>query len=135
MLKKQITTLGVILVIVLVGIFAWFKLSRNVFEQQGQNLSKEEVAGIVTMVRRHIRVPANEEPLVATIVDVDALVATQPFYQGAENGDVLLIYQSMGKAILYSPDDDILINVGPIIFDEEATELPPEETVDETVEE
>ncbi|MEK7578987.1 MAG: hypothetical protein AAB460_00420 [Patescibacteria group bacterium] len=129
-------TLVAIVIVVLVGIFAWYKLSRSAFEQQSPTLSETEIAEIVGAVGKHIRLPQDEEPLIATIADIDALVATQPFYQGAKNGDILLIYQTVGKAILYSSSDDILINVGPIVLDEETTTPPPsdETSTDETVE-
>ena len=75
----------------------------------------------VEAVQALMIVPAEEEPMVATIVDAVALQQEQPFYQDAQNGDQLLIYGSALKAILYSPARNIIVNVGPI----QLPEAPP----------
>ncbi len=112
--------LGILIVLVIIaGLgFAYYKASHSVFEAN-QTLSDTEVKSLIQAVGRHMYLP-DEEPLVATIADIDMLVATQPFYQGADNGDILFIYPSISKAILYDPEGDRLINVGPIILDESA---------------
>jgi len=139
MKKKLIIGLAVLAVVVTGAIL--FRSGKISFDAATASaLSAKEVDRIITNVGRHIRVP-DEEPLVALITDIDSLVATQAFYSGAENGDVLIVYPSISKAILYSPDDDVLINVGPIVFDENAAgttvpaPAPAEETPDETAEE
>jgi len=58
----------------------------------------------------------NETPTVATILDAKKLIAEQPFYAGAENGDQLLVYPKSQKAIIYSPSRNVLVNVGPVYF-------------------
>jgi hypothetical protein len=65
----------------------------------------------------------DEQPTFATVLDAKKLIAEQPFYAGAENGDQLLIYQKAQKAILYSPTKNILVNVGPVYFNN-ATATP-----------
>lgn len=116
-------TIAVIIILVIAG-GSYYMFSRDTFESQGnpQELSQRDITTLVVRVGKHIQLPTNEDPLVATIVDVESLVADQPFYQGAQNGDVLLIYQGASKAIIYSPSRDILVNVGPIILDGEQNE-------------
>ncbi len=118
MIKKL--SIGLVVAILLLGgaAFAYRQFSHDTFEAN-QTLSEEEISSILTSVGKHIRLP-NEEPLVATVADIDALVATQLFYQGGKNGDILLMYPTSAKAILYDREHDILVNVGPIILDEEA---------------
>lgn len=72
-----------------------------------------------------------ETPTVATILDAKKLIAEQPFYAGAENGDQLLVYPKSQKAIIYSPSRNMLVNVGPVYFNNasstetETTATPP----------
>lgn len=66
----------------------------------------------------------DEKPTFATILDAKKLIAEQSFYAGAVNGDQLLIYQKAQKAIIYSPTKNILVNVGPVYFND-ATTTPP----------
>ncbi len=77
---------------------------------------------LVAKVGKLILLP-NEKPTLATVLDAKKLVAEQPFYAGAENGDQLLVYAKAQKAILYSPSKNILINVGPVYFNN-ATDTP-----------
>ncbi len=116
--KRALLIFIIVLLVLGGGGYFYYRSSHDTFEAK-QELSKEEIASILTAVGRHIRLP-DEEPLVATVADIDSLVATQSFYQGAENGDILLIYPTAAKAILYDPEGDVLINVGPIVLDEEA---------------
>lgn len=85
-----------------------------------EELTEEQVDEVIVRVREHIVLPEGEEPLVATIINVEELRAEQAFYQNAENGDILLLFGQAGKAIIYSPKKDKLINVGPIQFDDTA---------------
>ncbi len=133
---KRTIIITVLVVAAIAGIIAWRSGKVSFIAGENPALSEEEIQDIVTKISKHIRVP-DEEPLVALITDIDALVAEQPFYAGAENGDILIIYPSVSKAILYSEKKDVLINVGPIILDEAAqtTSPPAAEATEETPEE
>lgn len=81
---------------------------RRLTQQQGA-----EVAGeVLTNVRKHIRIPEVPEPTVATIINIDELRGTSEFYDGAKNGDHLIITEN--RAILYDPDEGIIIDVVPV---------------------
>ena len=82
-----------------------------------------EVERTVSAVGKHILLPENETPLVATITDASTLRQEQPFYQDAIDGDQLLLYGESLRAIIYSPSRDIIVNVGPV-------ELPTEQPRD-----
>ena len=82
-----------------------------------------EVERTVAAVGKHILLPENETPLVATITDATTLRQEQPFYQDAVDGDQLLIYGESLRAIIYSPSRNIIVNVGPV-------ELPTEQPRD-----
>ncbi len=76
---------------------------------------------IVDAVSQLIIVPQGEDPLIATINDADNLIKDQPFYTGAINGDIVLIYQNAAKAIIYSPSRNIIVNVGPVLPEQQAS--------------
>jgi hypothetical protein len=119
MRKKVFIILGIV-ILVLIGI-SFFKKANDAKKlspgaSQGTTLSDNEVENIVKMVRKHIVVP-NEKPNVGVVTDITSLIQNEPFYQGAKNGDVLLIYPSISRAILFDLEKDVIINVGPVVFE------------------
>ena len=67
---------------------------------------------IIAEVRALIDMPTDIEPTVATIVDIDALRARNPFYNKAENGDYLIV--TTDRAILFDADRNIILDVVPV---------------------
>lgn len=116
--------LNVVLLILLLAALAGFAWSfwrywtirqevRFLSTPQGQQeLNKQEIEKVVAAVGKLIVLPDNQQPTLATIQDVAALAKEQPFFNGAENGDKLLLYPD--KAIIYSVKNDKLVNVGPV---------------------
>jgi hypothetical protein len=89
--------------------------------QTGDQLSPKEIEKLITSVRDLILLPTPEEeqPLVATVVNADSLRSEQAFYRNIEDGDVLMIYPSLAKALIYRPRTQMLINVGPLQISQE----------------
>lgn len=75
-----------------------------------QNLKEDEVKRMVTEVAKVARIPNNETPSIATITDVSKL-KDQPFFKDAKNGDILLVFNSSGKAVLYDPKDKKIVDI------------------------
>ncbi len=71
-----------------------------------------EAQAIIEKVRQHVIIPADVEPTVATIVDVEALKASNEFYKNAKNGDHLVVTPT--RAILYDPVADMIIDIVPV---------------------
>lgn len=84
-------------------------------EQIGPKMDSDEIDKLLKKVGKHILLPENQEPTIATIQNADALISLQPFFYGSENGDKVLLYE--GRAFIYSPTKDKLINAGPIVID------------------
>lgn len=113
-------------ILAVLGLFAWAEVQRRhavrqlaSTQQQLEEIKKStsrsgaEVAkAVLDKVRKHIDVPSDPAPTVATIVDVDRLRQTSDFYKKAKNGDNLIITEN--RAILYDPDKDIVIDVVPV---------------------
>ena len=71
---------------------------------------------ILTGLRKHILLP-DGTPQMMQINNPDELIQKDAFFKGSETGDVLLIYREAGKALVYSPQRDIIVNVGPVQVD------------------
>lgn len=67
-------------------------------------------AAIIAQVGSLVALPAEEIPTLATVSDKSKL-ANQPFFEKAENGDKVLIYEVAGKAYLYRPSQNKVIEV------------------------
>jgi hypothetical protein len=87
-----------------------------------------EIQKTVAAVSKLIVLPTGETPVLATVKDPVALAKQQNFFQGASEGDKLLIYQQARKAIIYSPTLNKIVNVGPVVYDQNATKAVTEQT-------
>jgi hypothetical protein len=116
--KKSLPIFVVWFVIgILVGagaLFAWnFYTTKNQAKVATQ-AQQAQVKDIIAKVSKLILLPTGEDPVVATINDAATLSKDQAFYKGSKNGDIVLVYQKAAKAVIYSPDRNIIVNVGPI---------------------
>lgn len=67
---------------------------------------------LVERVGRHVLLP-DEIPTVATVSDIN-LLADQPFFARAKNGDKVLLFRASNRAILYDPRADKVLDIGNI---------------------
>ncbi|MEA2064992.1 MAG: LytR C-terminal domain-containing protein [Patescibacteria group bacterium] len=77
-----------------------------------QELAEQESSELLDKIKRHIILPTEESPMIAVIKNIESLISEQEFYKDAKNGDKLVVYKRI--AIIYDPDRDILVNVGPV---------------------
>jgi len=91
-------------------------------------LQQDLESNLIKKLAKHILLPKDEKPVIATINDAASLAKDQIFYKDAENGDVVFVFQKAAKAIIYSPDRDIIINVGPIFLQDKQTPVKTETT-------
>jgi hypothetical protein len=81
--------------------------SRNP-QQAAQDEAKELVAAVGKLM-----VLPDELPIIATVADPSKL-AGQPFFEKAQKGDKVLIYNSARKAVLYNPETNLIVDVAPL---------------------
>jgi len=81
---------------------------RETAERSGQAVADE----VLIKLRRHMVLPEDPAPTVATIVDIEQLRASNDFYTPAENGDHLIITEN--RAILYDSDRDLILDIVPV---------------------
>lgn len=96
---------------------------------EGQKeVAQKDTAELLAKISKIILLPTDEEPVVATITDKEALAKEQPFYENASNGDRVVAYLKAKKAIIYSMDKNIIINAGPIYTNENNDTASRQET-------
>ena len=86
---------------------------------------ENELKQIVAKVDNLIELPSDEEPTLATISDQEKL-KDQSFFANAQNEDKVLIYAKAGKAILYRPSTNKIVEVAPINLDNGDIDEKPE---------
>ncbi|MDB5185693.1 MAG: hypothetical protein JWL85_216 [Candidatus Saccharibacteria bacterium] len=92
------------------GILIGISLNR-----QGKVDGKEEMRQVVQKVSVHYLLPG-EEPTLATVSDKSKL-SKQIFFKPAENGDKILFYEKSKIVIIYRPNVDKIVSVGPLVVD------------------
>lgn len=112
--KKIIISLVVLIVLICGSFYYFYQPKLNNIEKKLKDNDKRLVS-IVSSLSKLMILPAGETPVLFEISDPNTLVGKDQFFKGAEKGDVLLIYQKSGKAIIYNPNKDIIVNVGPIV--------------------
>ncbi len=74
---------------------------------------QEEAKDLLTKVSKLYLLPNNEDPTVATVSDPEIL-KDQSFFILSEKGDKVLIFNKAGKAVLYRPSLNKIIEIAPI---------------------
>lgn len=72
-------------------------------------IAQQEAKFITGKIRAFIDIPKDEQPSIATITDIEKL-KDQPFFKKAKNGDKLIIYSKIQKAILYRPTENKIVD-------------------------
>jgi hypothetical protein len=77
-----------------------------------QKAQAAQTQELVDKVGKLMELP-KETPTVAVIVDASKLKG-QPFFTNGKNGDKILIYTTIGKAILYRESLNKIVDVAPV---------------------
>ena len=101
------------LVAIIVGlsVFYWYGVQTTIEDSAKE--SREETIKLLAEISKIIVLPDNEIPVIATVNDPIKL-SDQPFFIKAKVGDKVLIYPNNKKAILYSPENNKIIEVAPL---------------------
>ena len=120
-IKSIIKAVVILAVVIGAGYFAMNNASVKSLFNKNSNPSQEEINKLVAKAGKLIILPSGENPVVATINDAETLKKEQPFYNDAINGDIILVYATSTRAIIYSPSRDIIVNSGPIFLENTKT--------------
>lgn len=114
--RKQKGIVGILIVIILVlgALYYQTHYSKAAVQKRAQ----AETIQLVKEVKKILVLPETDVPAVFDIQDPVLLINQQAFFVGAEKGDKLLVYPQIGKAIIYSPKRKMIVNVGPVTFND-----------------
>lgn len=84
--------------------------------------SAEEVKILVKKLSAFMELPA-ETPSVVTITD-RAKLQNQEFFKKAQNGDKIIVYQQAKRIFLYRPSTKRIIDVAPLVFNDQNQTAP-----------
>jgi len=90
-------------------------------------IQQKQVDAILKDLNKLILITEEEEPTVATIVDVEVLRKDNPeFYKNAQDGDILIIYSK--RAIVFRRDKNMIVNVAPVFVQPDSKQATPQES-------
>lgn len=99
-----------LLLVVSVGVGAYFYQKAAA---DPQKIAQNELQETISAVGKLIVLPTDETPTMATVSD-PAKLSSQPFFAHAKVGDKVLVYTKAGKAILYNPSSNKIVEVAPV---------------------
>jgi len=79
----------------------------------GGEQGKSDIQTVKEAIEKLMELPTNEDPVVATVTDIDK-IRSQKFFANGQNGDRVLIYKENKKAILYRPAINKIIEVSQV---------------------
>ena len=123
--KFLLIPLVAIIALALIGIGAYYFINLSKSDSKvSSTLTPEESQRVIAAIGKLIELPEGEEPILATVTDLN-LLKSEPFYDKAQNGDRVLIYKNSSLAILYRPSSNKIIKVGAVALDESTEEGSP----------
>jgi hypothetical protein len=108
--KQAVLTVAIVAIAGLVAL-AIVIHSKN---QPGSGI--EQLNKVTSAVSKHIILPKNETPTLATVQDISKL-RQQAIFTNAQNGDKILVYPKAQEIFVYRPSADKLVAVGPLVLD------------------
>jgi len=102
---------SIIFLLVIGAIGGSFVLGMEYLKLKTESNDKN-VTKLTEKLSKHMILP-EEEPLIATVTDVETLKKEQPFYRNAQNNDKVFIWKD--KALIYRSDEDKIIDFGIIL--------------------
>ncbi len=113
--KRMLVLANIVVLLGLAGFGGYFfKKYQDTKNASPEKIQQAQVDQTISEVGKLYALPANEKPDVATVKDKEALKKQYPFFDQAENDDVVLIYKEAKLAILYRPSTKKLVKVGPV---------------------
>lgn len=127
--KIVLTLFAVVLVAGLVyGGLQYMKAQDDIKRLQNpREAAKQELVELNKTVGSLAVVPGNETPALATVADPSKLEG-QTFFKNAQKGDKVLVYKKAGRAVLYRPSSNKIVEIAPIAENtpsSSVTETPP----------
>jgi len=96
--------------------YGYWKAKQNSPEAQAAAADAEK-QDVLKKLSKLMVIPEGD-PVLFKVSDQEQMRKQQAFFKDTVNDDVLLVFQASSKAIIYRPSTNVIINVGPINFDQ-----------------
>ncbi|MBD3238894.1 MAG: hypothetical protein GF332_04635 [Candidatus Moranbacteria bacterium] len=83
---------------------------------KGKILAENEKNQIIKDLESLISIPNDEQPIITEIKDAQYFKDQEPFFEDAQNNDLIVIFPKSRKIHIYREQDHQIINSGPIFF-------------------
>lgn len=116
--RKYLVGLAALLVLAGGGFFGytyWKNMQSSPEVQAAQ--AEEEKQAILGQLSKLMVVPEGD-PVLFKVSNEEVMRQQQAFFKDAKNDDVLLVFQASGKAIIFRPSQNMIVNAGPVNFDQ-----------------
>lgn len=129
--KKKIFSLSAVVIFVVVvtslsfGGYFFYKYQKLTANPNAA--AQKEAKDLLAKVAEIYLIPTGEEPTVATVSDPNAL-KNQSFFSSSLKGDKVLIFAKAGKAVLYRPSINKIIETAPLNRNDQQNTTQPEST-------
>ncbi len=108
--RKVVNIIILIVLLVPLGLSIYFYYQLHNIKKTTTSEPNKEVKDIITKVSNIYLTPSTEEPTVATVSD-PSILKNQSFFTQAEKGDKVLIFTKAGRAVLYRPSINKIIEI------------------------
>jgi len=119
----QLKNLKILLIVLIAaastGAAFYFYSQYQTIKKNPDLVYKGEDKKTIESISKYMQLPQGEEPSIATILDITKL-KDQKFFENAQNGDKIIIYNSARKAILWRPTTNKIIEVAPLVLGDQA---------------
>lgn len=121
---KRLVSIGAIISVIIFlsfSTFYFYKKSVNISNTDIKTNSKkdkdgtsgEELNKVISRVRDTMVIPDGDVPSVAVVTD-PTLLSSQAFFSNSKIGDIVLVYSSLKKVVLFDPNLNKIIDVAPL---------------------
>lgn len=110
---KIINLVIAFIILVLLAFSGYFYYQLNSIKNNPKDAAQEEIKNLINKVSKLYLIPSDEDPTIATVSDPTVL-KDQSFFTLSEKGDKVLIFTKAGKAVLYRPSINKIIEIAPI---------------------
>ena len=109
--KKYKVLLGIFLLVALIGVVTSISLFSKVKTLENPKQTAEtKIKDTVAELGKVMVLPTNETPTMATVSDPNKL-RSQAFFANAQMGDIVLVYATSKKAILWRPSTKQVVEI------------------------
>lgn len=115
--RQGIITVFVLMMVIVGGAYGYYQYQLS---QNPAVIYARKLKSMTDIVGQQVKLPNNEQPVVATVTDVTKL-PKEAFFKNAQDGDKILLYKKDKEAILYRPATGKVITYATLDFENQTS--------------